>query len=148
MQVNALRTQKNELREKISDLQKRSQLSREATQKREALAKLEARVKFLAREKAEMETRQMAVLEQELETLNAEAQLFAPRIDEIKRRMAELEKKIADLEKHANSQSDIVFKDFCERIGIANIRVYEERELAIHTEKRDRINEISRTIDR
>lgn len=148
-QKNELRIRRNELREKISELQKCSQLlSHEVTQKHETLAELESRVKFLKREKAEMETQQIVVLKRELEMLNAEAQLLTPHIDEIKWRMMELEQKIDDLEKRVDNQSDIVFKDFCSRIGIANIRVYEERELAMHTEKRDRINDISHTIDR
>lgn len=45
--------------------------------------------------------------------------------------MAERDLRIQDMKERMNSVEDVVFKDFCTRIGMANIRQYEERELRL-----------------
>lgn len=43
----------------------------------------------------------------------------------MRKRDAEIEK----IKENMNNVEDIVFRDFCESIGVRNIRQYEEREL-------------------
>lgn len=43
--------------------------------------------------------------------------------------MAERDLRIQEMKERMNSVEDVVFRDFCNKIGMENIRQYEEREL-------------------
>lgn len=120
--VNQLRTRRNELKEQITELHRQRRLEQDAQQKRQALAAIEAKIKFINRDKENEESRVLTHIEQELETLRAEAALFEPRLAEINKRIEERAAKISALEQKKNGASDKVFDKFCKRVGIANIR--------------------------
>merc|ERR1712096_178498 len=63
------------------------------------------------------------------ENIERELQNFEPKFMEIERVLEGREVKINEHKKTMNEVEDDVFKDFCVQIGVANIRLYEEREL-------------------
>lgn len=52
-----------------------------------------------------------------------------PRREAIEKSMAERDIQIQEMKERMNSVEDVVFREFCRRIGMENIRQYEEREL-------------------
>ena len=55
--------------------------------------------------------------------------LFQPTIAEIEKTMFDRGNEIQRIKENMNNVEDKVFANFCEQIGVANIRQYEEREL-------------------
>lgn len=58
---------------------------------------------------------------------------FEPNITSIEDRMRKRDSQIEKIKENMNNVEDIVFRDFCESIGVRNIRQYEERELRFVT---------------
>lgn len=52
-----------------------------------------------------------------------------PTINAIEKTMADRDQQIQTIKENMNNVEDDVFASFCESIGVANIRQYEEREL-------------------
>ena len=74
-------------------------------------------------------------LEKEVSHLQAESHNYDPRITEIHQRIQERLVKLKKLKTESNQIEDAIYKDFCREIGVDNIRVYEERELAGQQER-------------
>ncbi|VDM55213.1 unnamed protein product [Angiostrongylus costaricensis] len=73
---------------------------------------------------------------------------FQPKIKEIEERMVKRRREIEKLEEKSHAIADDVFASFCCKIGIKNIREYEEREMRFHQERIGRIREIENELDR
>ncbi|CAI5438701.1 unnamed protein product [Caenorhabditis angaria] len=81
----------------------------------------------------------MERLETELETLNAELNMLPPRIKDLEEKLKKTEGIVGGLEKQSNAVADKIFEQFCAKIGIRNIREYEDRELRIRQENEDKL---------
>ncbi len=96
------------------------------------------------------ETKTIVNLEKELDIYEKENGRYDPKIKEIEGRIATRATKITKLQQDRNTVDDEIYQDFCKEIKVANIRVYEERELAgqqqnvkermVFEEKRTRLN--------
>lgn len=62
--------------------------------------------------------------------------------------MQERDQKIQEIKENMNSVEDRVYADFCRRIGVANIRQYEERELVMQQDRAKKRAEFEQQIDR
>lgn len=74
--------------------------------------------------------------------------LFKPKISEIERRMLQRDNEIQDIKENMNSVEDTVYASFCKKIGVANIRQYEERELVMQQDRAKKRAEFEQQIDR
>ena len=68
-------------------------------------------------------------MELEVKQLKQSMNDFEPTITSIEDRMRKRDSQIEKIKENMNNVEDIVFRDFCEQIGVRNIRQYEEREL-------------------
>jgi len=68
-------------------------------------------------------------VQQEVKTLKQTLNDFEPNITSIEDRMRKRDSQIEKIKENMNNVEDIVFREFCEQIGVKNIRQYEEREL-------------------
>merc|ERR1712240_190114 len=59
----------------------------------------------------------------------------APAVREVENTMRKREKQIETTKEKMNTVEDRVFSDFCKKIGVKNIRQYEERELKSQQER-------------
>lgn len=78
-------------------------------------------------------------LNREIKALENASVKFAPTIEEIKGRM---DKRAVDINKIRglmNGVEDDIFKEFCEQLGVDNIRQYEERQSKASQEKENRL---------
>ncbi|XP_039290651.1 LOW QUALITY PROTEIN: structural maintenance of chromosomes protein 1A [Nilaparvata lugens] len=78
---------------------------------------------------------QIAMLDKELIRLREKEEEIGPRTETIERSMRTRETQIEDMKERLNNVEDDIFKDFCDQIGMANIRQYEERELRSQQER-------------
>lgn len=62
--------------------------------------------------------------------------------------MRERDQKIQDMKEKMNRVEDDIFADFCQQVGIANIRQYEERELRSQQERAKKRLEFENHISR
>ncbi len=58
----------------------------------------------------------------DLEVLQAEKGVLGPRIEEIEQRINERQAKFAELQVQKNQVNDTIYKEFCTKLGIPNIR--------------------------
>merc|ERR1719370_72861 len=73
---------------------------------------------------------------------------FTPDIREIEVSMRKREKMIESTKEKMNTVEDRVFSEFCTKIGVKNIRQYEERELKSQQEKAKKKLEYENQINR
>ena len=71
-----------------------------------------------------------------------------PKIREIEATMRKREQHIEGTKDKMNTVKDKVFKDFCRKIGVSNIRQYEERELKTQQERAKKKLEFENQINR
>jgi structural maintenance of chromosome 1 len=74
-------------------------------------------------------------LNKEMERMRADLEAFAPTIRAIENTMRKREEQIENTKEKMNTVEDRVFSDFCKKIGVKNIRQYEERELRTQQER-------------
>ena len=80
--------------------------------------------------------------------LQKELDQIGPSISDIERRMQQRDSKIQEIKEKMNTVEDEYFKSFCKKIGVANIRQYEDRELVLQQEKDKKLAEFEQQIDR
>lgn len=71
-----------------------------------------------------------------------------PLIGQIERRMEQRNQKIQEIKQNMNTVEDQVYSDFCKKIGVSNIRQFEERELVFQQERAKKIADFDQQIDR
>uniref|UniRef100_A0A915ATD7 Structural maintenance of chromosomes protein n=4 Tax=Ascarididae TaxID=6250 RepID=A0A915ATD7_PARUN len=148
---NALRKLKERravLMEENQQLHRTRKKELDVEMKRNQLVQLEQRIKYTKNERLKVENQTAKRLEQELETLNGELAVIQPKIDEIEQRMAERDVQIEKLQKKRDSVTDEVFRDFCRRINIKDIRQYEQREMRFHEEMQEQLKKFDNELDR
>jgi len=71
-----------------------------------------------------------------------------PSIAEIEKTMQVREQQIEEIKLKMNNLEDVVFHDFCQEIGVRNIRQYEDRELRAQEERKQKRLEFQKQINK
>ncbi|KAJ3521351.1 hypothetical protein NMY22_g12355 [Coprinellus aureogranulatus] len=74
-------------------------------------------------------------LKEELKHVDKELKTLAPQLKKAANTHAGLQSQIEGLKKTINASEDAIFKQFCRKIGVSNIREYEERQMKIAQEE-------------
>jgi structural maintenance of chromosome 1 len=126
--VDALRKRKEDLNEKLREQLKTRRKEPDLNDMRANLKGLEYRLKY-SKQSKDAEEKRCAELERELAAIKSgegsDEQAVA-----IEKRMQERAQRLKKARQESNQIDDEVYKDFCKTVGVDNIRVYEERELA------------------
>ncbi|PIO54205.1 hypothetical protein TELCIR_24437, partial [Teladorsagia circumcincta] len=146
--LKQLRERRAQLQEESNTLHRTRRKELDVEMQRNKLTSVEYRLKNMQLEKTKCETDTLNKLTFELESLESELSVIPPKIEEIEERMQEREREIAKIEEKSNAVADDVFASFCKKVGIKNIREYEEREMRFHQEKVDRMREFDNELDR
>merc|ERR1719367_713521 len=80
--------------------------------------------------------------------MRSDLEKVAPAVREVENTMRKREKQIETTKEKMNTVEDRVFSDFCKKIGVKNIRQYEERELKSQQEKAKKKLEFENQINR
>ncbi|XP_069688454.1 structural maintenance of chromosomes protein 1A [Periplaneta americana] len=132
--MSQLKATKEKLTEELRDSMKRSRKESELNTVDSQIRGLETRLKYSKTDR-EKTLQQIQQLEMELETLKNQSENFGPTIAEIEKTMFDRGNEIQRIKENMNNVEDKVFANFCEQIGVANIRQYEERELRTQQER-------------
>ncbi|XGW26117.1 hypothetical protein V3C99_007045 [Haemonchus contortus] len=146
--LKQLRERRAQLQEESNNLHRTRRKELDVEMQRNKLTSVEYRLKNMQLEKTKCETDTLNKLTFELEALESELSVIPPKIEEIEERMQEREREIAKIEAKSNAVADDVFASFCKKVGIKNIREYEEREMRFHQERVDRMREFDNELDR
>jgi structural maintenance of chromosome 1 len=146
-QVSTLKARKEKLAEEMRSAMKSSRKESEIQTIQSQVQGLETRLKYSLNDR-EATTKKIEKLRKEMEKMRKELEQFAPNIREIEATMRKREQQIEATKDKMNTVEDRVFKDFCKRIGVSNIRQYEERELKSQQERAKKRLEFENQINR
>jgi structural maintenance of chromosome 1 len=83
-----------------------------------------------------------------LDKMKQELEEYGPRIREVETSMEERERQIDETKLQMNNVEDKIFEKFCKKIGVSNIRQYEERELKSQQDREKKKLEFENQINR
>lgn len=136
--IDALRKRKDTLSDQLKEQLRIRRREPELADLRSTLKGLEYRLKYSKQSRDKSETDTISTLERDVAELKRSRVDYEPRIKEIEKRLAQRAEKIKKVRAEANTVEDEVFGEFCREIGVDNIRVYEEREIAGQVEQAKR----------
>merc|ERR1712045_881806 len=146
-QVSTLKARKEKLSEELRLAMKNSRKESEIQTIQSQVSGLETRLKYSLTDR-DTTSKKISNLSKELDRMRVELGKFAPTIQEIETSMKKREKVIENTKEKMNSVEDRIFSDFCKKIGVKNIRQYEERELKSQQEKAKKKLEFENQINR
>ncbi|EDV30323.1 uncharacterized protein Dana_GF23004 [Drosophila ananassae] len=141
-----LKMQKERLNEELKELVKKSRKQSELATVESQIKGLENRLKYSM---VDLESSKKSISQYDNQLSQVQMQLddFGPKINEIERRMQNREEHIQEIKENMNNVEDKVFAAFCRRLGVKNIRQYEERELVMQQERARKRAEFEQQID-
>jgi structural maintenance of chromosome 1 len=145
--MNTLKLQKERLNEELKEVTKKTRKQSELTTVDSQIKGIENRLKY---SKNDLNTSDKTIRDYDrwMTDLQKELDLIGPNIAEIERRMTNRDAKIQEIKGKMNTVEDEYFKSFCKKIGVANIRQYEDRELVLQQERDKKLAEFEQQIDR
>merc|ERR1719245_1817310 len=146
-QVSSLKAKKEKLTEELRVAMKNSRKESEIQTIQSQVSGLETRLKYSLNDR-DSTSKKISHLNKELEKMRTDLEKFAPDIRDIESSMKKTEKVIENTKEKMNTVEDRIFSDFCQNIGVKNIRQYEERELKSQQEKAKRKLEFENQINR
>ena len=146
-QVSSLKAKKEKLTEELRVAMKNSRKESEIQTIQSQVSGLETRLKYSLNDR-DSTSKKISHLNKELEKMRTDLEKFAPDIRDIESSMKKTEKVIENTKEKMNTVEDRIFSDFCQNIGVKNIRQYEERELKSQQEKAKRKLEFDNQINR
>uniref|UniRef100_A0A182P6L4 Bifunctional glutamate/proline--tRNA ligase n=1 Tax=Anopheles epiroticus TaxID=199890 RepID=A0A182P6L4_9DIPT len=142
-----LKLQKEKITEELKEVMKKTRRQGELTTVESQIRGLENRLKYSLND-LETSKKNINEYDKQLEDFSRELDKIGPKISEIERRMQQRDMKIQDIKESMNNVEDDVYAEFCARIGVANIRQFEERELVLQQERAKKRAEFEQQIDR
>ncbi|XP_016952751.1 structural maintenance of chromosomes protein 1A [Drosophila biarmipes] len=141
-----LKMQKERLQEELKELVKKSRKQSELATVESQIKGLENRLKYSM---VDLESSKKSIGQYDSQLKQVQTQLddFGPKINEIERRMQNREEHIQEIKENMNNVEDKVYANFCRRLGVKNIRQYEERELVMQQERARKRAEFEQQID-
>lgn len=145
--MNTLKLQKEKLNEELKEVTKKTRKQSELTTIESQIKGIENRLKY---SKNDLTTSDKTIrdYDRRMNDLQKELDLIGPNISEIERRMLNRDAKIQEIKGKMNTVEDEYFKGFCKKIGVANIRQYEDRELVLQQDRDKKLAEFEQQIDR
>ena len=135
-EIQGLQKQQTECMAELKELQKQK---REIVSDDELVAKinrLEAEVSTLKNNLNGTSTR-LTGIQDEIKNIDKQLKEIRPKLRASQGELEKLRERMSSLEIVVNREEDRVFAQFCQRIGVANIREYEERQVKLMQQQSD-----------
>lgn len=145
--VSTLKSKKEKLSEELRVAMKNSRKESEIQTIQSQIDGKETRLKFSLSDK-ESTIKKIDKLTKEMERMRTDLEKLNPAVRSIESTMRKRDEQIDDTKEKMNTVEDRVFKDFCKKIGVKNIRQYEERELRTQQERLKKKVEYENQINR
>ncbi|XP_034248199.1 structural maintenance of chromosomes protein 1A-like [Thrips palmi] len=133
-QVAQMQAKKTDLSEKLKSLLKQSRCQSELNIVDCEVKGYTSRIKLM-KEDLEKSLSRIRLIDEELDKLNEAFQGCQPLLNEIEQTIEGQSDKLKTLEKKVHKLEDRVFSEFCNKIGVPNIRAYEEAGLKVYEER-------------
>ncbi|KAK0520226.1 Structural maintenance of chromosomes protein 1 [Tilletia horrida] len=127
-EVAGLNRQRDEALTELKELGKRKRLLPAEENFVAAIGKLEAELAQVKEELTTLKSR-MTGIQDEIKAIDAEKKTLDPKLKASRERLDETTASIEELEVTVHAAEDTVFAAFCNRIGVENIREYEDTQL-------------------
>ncbi|XP_008933563.1 PREDICTED: structural maintenance of chromosomes protein 1B-like, partial [Merops nubicus] len=125
-EMNKLKERRDSYINELKDLMKVRRKEPELKQLRAHCHGIQTRLKYSQSELELIKKKHLANIYAEKSKLESELLNIESQYDMLKEGVAQRKEKIEDFQKKINEAEDAVFQEFCEEIGIENIRVYEQ----------------------
>merc|ERR1719427_202942 len=145
--VSNLKARKEKLSEDLRIALKNSRKESEIQTIQSQVQGLETRLKYSLTDR-ETTNKKIDNISKEMDRMRSEVEVFDPKIRDIENSMRKRAKQIDSTKEKMNTVEDRVFSDFCNKIGVKNIRQYEERELKSQQERAKKKLEFDNQINR
>eukprot|EP00117_Sycon_ciliatum_P043766 scpid25552/ scgid31647/ Structural maintenance of chromosomes protein 1A len=128
-QVDGLKKKRDEYLDELKELAKQRRREPELQNLQSQISGLETRLKYSRRDRETMVNNTLVDNAKESGAIDRELSSLKPEMDTIQHRINDRKKKIKATEESVNKVEDKVFRNFCNQIGVSNIRQYEEKQL-------------------
>merc|ERR1712106_273352 len=145
--VSNLKCRKEKLTEDLRSAMKSSRKESEIQTIHSQVQGLETRLKYSLTDR-DSTNKKIDKLSKELDRMRADLEKVAPAVRDVENTMRKREKQIETTKDKMNTVEDRVFSEFCKKIGVKNIRQYEERELKSQQERAKKKLEYDNQINR
>merc|ERR1719402_484422 len=146
-QVSTLKARKEKVTEDLRQAMKNSRKESEIQTIHSQIQGLETRLKYSLNDR-DATVKKDAKLDKELSKMRSDLDKFGPSIRGIEATMRKREQQIETTKDKMNTVEDRVFSAFCKKIGVANIRQYEERDLRTQQDRAKKKLEFENQINR
>ncbi|OCT88037.1 structural maintenance of chromosomes protein 1B [Xenopus laevis] len=125
-EINELKEKRDALMNELKDLIKLKRRESDLKQLQAQLQGTQTRMKYSQSEVEGIKKKHLANCYMEKSRLDSELINFASQLTMLREELDVHVMKIGDIQEQMNQVEDRVFRDFCEGLGVPNIRVYEE----------------------
>ena len=126
-ELHKLKSEKEKLMDELKEQHKKMRKESDLMLMQSQIKGLDTRLKY-SRLDLEQTLKRNKEIDKDIDTLCRKVESFDPQMRKIKDRMDERQQKINAKKDEMNSVEDEKFADFCEELGVENIRQYEERQ--------------------
>jgi len=146
-QMIVLKNKKEKLSEELREAMKNSRKESDLNTVESQIRGIESKLKYTRSDRDNCE-KEKERKQQEVDRLTADHQKYQPAVTEIEVAMKRRDKIIQEKKEEMNTVEDVLFKGFCEKIGVDDIRQYEDRELRAQTERANKRMEFQNQMNR
>ncbi|KAM9578353.1 structural maintenance of chromosomes protein 1B [Guaruba guarouba] len=125
-EINTMKDRRDSLINELKDLMKIKRKEADLKQLYAQCHGTQTRLKYSQSELELIKKKHLANLYTEKSKLESELVNIESQLDMLKEGVAQRKEKIEEFQKKINEVEDSVFREFCEEIGIENIRIYEQ----------------------
>lgn len=142
-QVDALKRKRDSFLAELKELSKHRRKEPQLQNLKSQIDGLRNRLRYSHKDKETTEKQSLTAISKDLDFIEKELRSLEPKRDELRKSMEKRSTAITNTEKRMNRVEDQVFREFCDQIGVENIRQYEERQLRSQQERAQRRLEFS-----
>jgi len=146
-QMLVLKNKKEKLSEELREAMKNSRKESDLNTVESQIRGIESKLKYTRSDRDNC-LREIARKQQEVDRLTADHAKHQPALTEIEQAMKRRDEIISTKKDEMNNVEDVLFKSFCEKIGVEDIRQYEDRELRAQTERANKRMEFQNQMNR
>ncbi|KAI1278821.1 Structural maintenance of chromosomes protein 1A [Halotydeus destructor] len=126
-ELHALKYKKEKLADELKEQSKKIRKESELSVIQSQIKGLETRLRYCKLDLDQTKKRNEDI-KNDISSQEKKLDQFAPVMREIRQKMSDREEKINKIKDAMNSVEDDIFTEFCEHLGVENIRQYEERQ--------------------
>eukprot|EP00111_Clytia_hemisphaerica_P021741 TCONS_00063932-protein len=134
-QVDGLKKKRDQFVKELKDLQVERRKDSNLQDLKSQMGGLDHRLRYTQTDKETIEKQTLVSNAREMEIINAKLEEIEPESKKYNGFISKRENEIKKIQDEKNAVEDQVFAEFCEQIGVSNIRSYEEKQLAAQQEK-------------